>query len=158
MMRRLDARDANEVNDLMRDPSVYPHLIDDSCPPPEEYDAAPILADSKIYILGWFEDSKLVGLWLGYPLNGITYQTHICISEGYRGGRVVRASIRAVRWMFDNSPCRKLVIFVPDCSTTVKIIAKAIGFEREGRLKNSFLRNGVLMDEIIYGLEKGGGE
>ncbi len=158
MIKRLTVENADEVNALMRDPEIYPGIIDDSCPGPEDFDATEALENDEMYILGWHENNSLAGLWLLHPWNAITYQVHVCMNAAYRGKSAIQGAEDAKRWMFENTRCRKIVALVPDYRSSVKIIAKAIGFYREGRLRNSFLKDGMVMDEVIYGLEKEGGE
>lgn len=158
MIKRLNAKNANEVNALMRDPENYPFIIDDSCPPPEEFDAIEILKDQRTYVLGWHKGGLLVGLWFAVPWNAIMYQAHICMSSAYRGKATVEATEDAIRWMFQGTKCRKVIALVPDYHIRMKMTMKALGFEREGKLRNSFLKDGKLVDEVIYGLCKGGGE
>jgi len=158
MIERLTVDDVDGVNSLMRDPDIYPHVTDDSCPRPEDFDASDMLKSDDIYALGWRDNGSIPGLLILYALNGITYQGHICMSKECRGREAVENSLKAKDWMFENTNCRKIVAFVPDHRKVVKVIVKAIGFEREGKLKNSFLKDGTLIDEVIYGIEKGGGE
>lgn len=158
MIKRLTVENVAEVNALMRDPEIYPFIIDDSCPAPEEFDATEALENRRIYTAGWYEHDKLVGLWMGIPWSFIMYQVHICISVLYRGRAMVEATEDAIKWMFMSSPCRKMIALVPNNNKRMKMAMKALGFDREGRLKGSYLKDGELIDEVVYGLQKEGGD
>jgi len=158
MIERLSVNDVDAVNALVKNPDIYSDVTDDASGKMEDFDASYLLENPSIYMLGRHNGKGILGMMIFGALNGITYHTHICMGASCRGKDAVGCAQDSIAWMFENTKCRKLVAFVPGHRKTVKMIARAIGFEREGVLKNSFLKDGELMDEVIYGIEKEGGE
>ena len=152
MIRPLTIEDADAINALMRCSSIYPYIIDDGCPEnPEDFDASGAIGKDGIHYIGWFDGDHLVGLWIFLRWSAAMFQGHVCLLPNFRGKRGIDSSAIAVQWMFDNTPCRKIMALVPEESKAVIGLVRSMGFAREGRLRKSFLKDGRLFDEIVFG-------
>lgn len=157
MIKRCTIKDVEQVNRVMRHPSVYPDSIDDGCSPDANtFDAGPLLESAGMYFLGWCVDAAWAGLWMLKPWNSTTYEIHTCILPPYRGQAAIHAAKDAGRWMFENTECRKIVTLVPEDNRPAMAYALAGGMEKEGVIKNSILKDGDLLDQTILGIGKGG--
>lgn len=94
------------------------------------------------------------GLLLGKPVNFITYDVHIALLPSARGN--AREICKgAMQWMFDNTdrPLR-LISSIPSFNIKTIKLAGDIGMEFIGINKKSFLCDGVLFDQHLFGISK----
>jgi len=110
-----------------------------------------LLEDESIYVL-----RPAAGcVFIARPLmGGIVYECHTFVQPVYRGIWAVQAAQKAMDWVFENTPCRKLVGFTPTWNRPALAFARMCGFHKEGQLKKSHLKNGVLYDHVVFGLTK----
>lgn len=157
MIKRCTIEDIEDVNRIMRHPEIYPQSIDDGCPPNAiDFDAGPILASEAMYFLAWRINGIWGGLWMFKPWNSITYEIHTCVLPTFRGRPAIREGKAAGAWMFENTPCQKVVTLVPENNRPALAYALATGLEKEGLVRQSFLKDGQLLDQTLLGIEKGG--
>jgi len=154
-VRRMKCCDRAIVNSILRDKDVYPWISDDGSPHPSVFDVKHLLQEESdvVIVLGWW-DSKWKGIWTLHQRNAITYEAHIGILPEYRGLAGITATKEATKWMWDNTKCRKIIAFVPSCNDAARHFVSALGMSREGELSSSFMRDGTLFNEVIFGISK----
>ncbi len=76
-------------------------------------------------------------LAIGVPHNNSIYHFHIAVLPGYRGKQAVIAFKEAAQWVFENTPCIKIVGLEPTVRKDAVRFILALGFEKEGLLKNA---------------------
>lgn len=81
-------------------------------------------------------------------------EVHMMVLPHKRGRVAVKAAQEAMRWYFNGSTCEKIVGMVPVYNKAALKYAEWVGFEVEGRCKNSYRKDGQLHDQIIFGIEK----
>jgi len=87
--------------------------------------------------------------------NSLTFsELHTMIIPEARGVGAIEAGKEAAIWYFENTSCKKIVTLIPEFNKPARIFAKKFGFEPNGNNTKSFLRDGILYDQHIYGLEK----
>lgn len=140
----------DDVNRILRHPDVYNCISDDISPKIEEFTAESLLASGTNVIM---PNDNTVFVFI--PHNGITYDIHITTTPGARGEQAIKAGWKALEYAFNNiDNCQKLICFIPEIYKNVIKYTMQFGFEKEGELKNSYLKNGNLYNEIILGLRR----
>lgn len=86
--------------------------------------------------------------------NNFCYQGHVNYLPEFWGSWLVGYTKEAVKFMFDNTDCTKVVAFAPDYYPEVLQHTLRVGFKVEGYLKNSTLSNGVLDNQTLISIEK----
>lgn len=148
---RLDMESRGFVNGIMRDPLVYGPISDDLSPLPEDFDVGHFLSNPSVYVL----QASPFTVFILHPWNSVCYEVHtICHPEGW-GGQTARACKAGMEWMFVNTNCQKIVTHVPTFNRAAKALALRAGMKPEGLNSKSFLKNGVLYDQVILGITKG---
>lgn len=153
MIRRATIKDRDAVNYVMKHPDVYPHTLYDGKVPVEQFDAASLLNQPPpIYTLIDDEDSFVAIL---VPENSIMWVAHDNALPEIRGKRAVNICKSMVQWMFDNTPCKKIIGYTPQPNKRARMFAQICGFKLEGLIKNAHQFNGVLYDVHVMGICKG---
>ena len=158
MIKRCTIEDVEAVNRIMRHPDIYPYSTDDGCSKDANtFDVRSTLQNPAVYFLGWRIDEAWAGLWTLHAWNVATYEIHPCILPPFRAGlAATHATEEAVNWMYDNTQCRKVVAVIPEINKAAILFALAGGMKQEGVIKDSFLKDGKLCNQILVGTEKGG--
>ena len=136
--------------------SVYKHLTDDLSPAAEDYE--PIQHDSMWYVIVRDtldqEHSELLGLWMFHPVNGICWEVHTALLPNAWGPRGRKAARLMAQWIWDHTPCRRIVTNVPENNRLALAFALAAGMQVYGENRASFLKDGKLIDLICLGISK----
>lgn len=156
MITRCTIKDLEYVNYVITHPSIYPFVSDDGSPPVGSFDASNTLKLEGIYFMKPVIDNKEIGLFFLHPWNTICYEVHTCILPEYRGKMAVRACKELKDYMFSNTPCMKIVTHIPVNNKPAQILATQAGMEKEGINSASFLKDGVVIDQLLFGIRKGG--
>lgn len=129
---------------------VYPWLSDDGSPPPEEWHA--IQHEAMYYVLVE-RDGEPVGVLMFTPQNSVCYEGHTALlPEVWGQGAEIGAM--AAAWLFENSPCQRLIGNAPMFNPRALQYARSAGMEPFGVNARSYLKGGVLYDQIVLGMSK----
>jgi len=82
------------------------------------------------------------------------YIGHTAIKKEARGRKAVIDGKKCLKWMFDNTDCKKIIGFTPEMYKPAMVFNRLVGFKKEGRLTKSLVHEGGLRDMIIFGLCK----
>ena len=158
MIKRCTIEDVEAVNRILRHPEIYPYSIDDGCSEDANtFDAGPALESENLYFLGWRVGDAWAGLCMLQAWSVATYEIHVSILPPFRkGSAVIHAATKAIDWMYDNTACCKVVAAVPVINKAAIFFAMSMGMVEEGLMKKSFMKDGVLVDQMILGIVKGG--
>lgn len=146
--------DSALIKRVITHPAIYPHVADDFSPPPAAYSAEGLVGHPQVYFLAAWDGDELLGLGMFHAHNAVMYEAHTCLLPNAWGERGTRAARAAMRWIFGNTPCRKIVSLVPDGNVLAMRFAKRCGLRVEGLLTKSFLRGGKLLNQTVFGIEK----
>lgn len=153
MMRVLTIDDLPLVAKMVSHDSIWPWIHDDLTPDTEEAKLA--VAQGLLSNPSFICLSPNVFTVFGFQrMNAVTYEVHTLMLPEGRGRIGFSAGKETARWMFDNTPCRKLIGLNPANNRAVTSFALKVGFKREGIISKSWLYNNVLYDRIIVGLSK----
>lgn len=143
--------DLEKIDRILKDDAVYPFIEDDGSPQKELFTAKPFLENTNFHVLMPNNQTAI----LVYPVNYITYDFHIAVLKEGRGQMAVDAAKRALKeYIFNKTPCLKIIIQVPAFNRGMIRFARNLGARIEGVLKNSFLKSGKLHDQLIFSLSK----
>ena len=126
--------------------SVFYSAKDDGVSEPWKI-AQAVLSDKRMIVLMPNKDT----VFLFVPVNYITHEVHVGIIAGKNRNKGVKSAIKVCRWMFKNTPCRKLISYIPSFHEASVMFSQVCGMEKEGLLKKSYLYNGGLFDLHVMG-------
>lgn len=108
----------------------------------------------KNYWLTAYHDEQELGVFLGRPISSIQYEVHIVLLPEAKG-LSAQAARHAVKWMFDNTPCERLIGCIPVYNKLAIRVAHDSGFTDFGINEKSFMKNGKLWDQVFLGISRG---
>lgn len=141
-------KDSEFVKYCLTHPAVWRHIQDDAAKDIDPKLYFPPMS-GVIYI-----KAGEYGLLIGRPVNYITYDIHVALLPSARG-RAIEICRGAMSWFFGLSekPIR-LTATIPCNKNNIIRLAQNIGMEFIGINKRSFMHNGVLYDQHLYGISK----
>lgn len=132
---------------------LWDYLRDDTTMSPEDFHA--FLDDDARWYVSW-EDGDIVGVYYAHRINTATWEVHTHVRPKFWGsGKGLSHSRAGLDAIIADTRALKIIATIPASAGPVLQVAESLGFEREGRRKESFLRDGILHDEIIFGLSTG---
>lgn len=139
------------IGATLRHPRIFPHIRDDGCPTAASLQI--VLSDSLRY-LGVFDGDRFLGLFLAHPHNLALFEVHTCLLPEAWGPTAVEAAKACAAWLYESTPCRRIVTCVPEGNVLALRLARQAGMTEYGRNPRSLLRDGVLLDQILLGMNK----
>ncbi|MBL4591200.1 MAG: GNAT family N-acetyltransferase [Phycisphaerales bacterium] len=143
--------DMELVREIITHPKIYDHVSDDFSPAPEDF--IPIDPDS-VYYLTPIHNGTVMGVFFVHSHNGICYEVHTCILPEYHGALALKAAKDLIKWVFEETPCMKLITNVPSFNPLAYRFALKAGMVKEGVNTKSFQKNGVIYDQTVLGIVK----
>jgi len=169
-MRFERSRDYALIRAIITTEQLYRAAADDFTPPAESY----VLNESEAvhYILvrsdGGFHalppavrqhgdrriaDGETLGLFAFVPHNRVCWEMHTCLLP-VAWGRSEQAMKGVIRWIFDHTECRRIIGCAPVSNGLVLRLAVRAGLTKYGVNEKSFLKGGVLLDQVCLGISK----
>ena len=106
-------------------------------------------------LLTGHEDTLIHGFVIGRHITSTVVETHVAISPDFWGHEDnVPLGKLACTWLLTLPGVEKLVASIPVPDKQVLRYSQRVGFQREGVNKQSFLRNGELLDQYYVGMTK----
>ena len=139
-------RDKKALAKIFNHPKVKDYLSDDLTP--DGY-YVPVLHEAIIYLM---DDSKKGAVRID-PMNGICCMAHISTTPAMWGNASEFAKL-SMAWVFKHTRYMKIVGMIPAYNDKTIGLANKIGMIKEGVVTKAFLKNFVLHDLHIYGVEK----
>lgn len=107
-----------------------------------------IKLDGKIWV-----KAGEYGLFVGEARNSVTYEVHTFLFPNARG-KAVEIAKAAMQWLFSNTHCLRITTTVPDYNKLAIRLSLKSGMEFMGINKKSFMKDGVLYDQQLFGISK----
>lgn len=142
--------DYETIKRIVTHPQVYPFLSDDGSPPASEWQPT---ESETVYYVAASNHRGVVGVLIFTPHNSICYEGHSALLPSVWGHGPEIGKL-AMRWMFENSPCRRLIGNAPSFNPRVLAYAKRSGMQPFGVNQKSFLKDGILYDQVVLGASK----
>lgn len=143
------------VRGVVTHPSIWPYVSDDGSGEAKDY--RPIDHDS-VWHISAYDGASFLGVWTITQENAVTWDIHTCLLPSSWGAIAREAGREVIQWIWTNTTCRRLVTKVPAFNRLALRFAKMAGFVEYGCNPNSFLKDGVLHDQILLGISKPEGE
>lgn len=138
------------IRKIVTHPKLYPHVSDDFSPDACDY-VPPGAGPYLIYLLAKDGD-ELLGMFLFVAHTGICWEVHTCLLPNAWGSRARLAAIGAAEWMFEHTPCRRIITNVPSYNRLALRFARSAGMKEFGINERSYQKNGTLHDQVVLGL------
>lgn len=139
------------IREILTQPSIWPYISDDFSPAAADY--RPIESEAIWYVLAW-DDLELLGLWMFHPHNGVCWEVHTALLPDAWGERARRAAVAMAEWIWEHTPCRRIITNVPEDNRLAFRFAIAAGMEVYGKNEASFQKDGKLIDQICLGISR----
>lgn len=139
--------DFERINVLLKDDRIWPHISCDRCN--KESFSAP---EDAIY-LGAYDENENAGFFIVHPVNSVTLEIHTVIDPSFWGKSLVFTK-QVIEWIFNETNALKIITFIPEYNIKAKKLAEKSGMILEGIVSCSFLKNGELHNQFLYGIGK----
>lgn len=149
MIRFERSFDYELIRRIITHDKIWPHISDDGSPAPDEYQ--PVESEAVWYVLA-FDDLEILGLWMLHPHNSICWEIHTCLLPSAWGERALIAGRMLPDWIWEHTPCRRIITNVPAYNRVALAYAKRTGMQEYGVNPASFLRAGKLWDQVLLGI------
>jgi len=135
-------KDLEVVSKILNHPDVYSRMFDDATPKPFK----PV---EGFYVI----NQEYTGVVRVDQMNGICCFVHIAtLPELW--GKAYEFTIDVLKWGFVHTPFIKVIAIIPEFNRAAIGLCVRCGFEREGRIKKSFLKRWKMHDQVLFGLNK----
>lgn len=107
------------------------------------------------YWVAAFVKNKLAGCYRIHPMSGVLWQIHCRILPEYRQKFAEKISVCVLCWSVENiAKLQRIMCFVPGCHRNVALHCKRVGFRKNGTLSASYVKDGQLVDQDIYSIDR----
>lgn len=148
MIEIKELTDLNKINEVILNPSVQDDISDDFS---EGMELSEI--PKNIQFMGVYLNNTLHGFYMFVPQNSVTVEVHTCLLPSLRGKNAIQAGRLAIAYIFSNY--KKIISYIPDGNKKAELYALLLGFKIEGINRESYLKNGKLIDMKLVGITKG---
>lgn len=145
-------QDPRLVKLLATHPAIFPHVSDDWTRDPGKWDAPE--NDSIVYLVARDDGHFCFGFAVFLPQTWSCYQAHMGFLPSSHGDVAIAAFKEMLAWMWANSTAARLVGEICQENRRAIAFAKRAGFEQYGINQKSYLRGGVLRDQVCLGISK----
>ena len=141
-------RDKDILQRILSDDSVF-YSAKDDCNVDKSKLGEMVANDKRMIPVVPHEDV----LFLFIPMNQIMCEIHVAVILQERVNALKHARV-VEEWFFNTTQYTKLVGFIPEFDQKTRMFAVMFGMKREGKLTESYLKNGVLHNMLIYGTRR----
>ncbi len=140
--------DMGAVREILAHPRIWPHIHEDGI---EE----PVAIDHPSMVWLMVSDDAPAGVFLVHQRSMNCWEMHTCLLPRIWGDGANQAARLLLAHLFGEMGVAKVVTNVPAHNRAALRFAKAHGLSIEGNNRASYLRNGVLEDQIMLGITRG---
>lgn len=135
--------DWHAVSKILNHPKVFAFITDDAHPP----------MYNPNMLQFWIINEEETGVVRLDPINSTCCIAHIAaLPELWGSAR--EFTWACLEWGFKNTTYSKVVAIVPEFNRLTVKLCERCGFETEGKIKKSFMKNYKYHDQIIFGITK----
>lgn len=139
------------VKFIMTHSKVWPMITDDLAGNPEDFQ--PVDHPATYYLLAK-DGEHLLGVWVLNPENSVCWDVHTCLLPSAWGPIARQAVKEAMDWVWEHTQCRRVVTKVPYFNRVALRFAKLAGMVEYGVNPLSYLKHGVLHDQVLLGISR----
>jgi RimJ/RimL family protein N-acetyltransferase len=97
-----------------------------------------------------------IGVHPGDDVNRLTAELGYWLAEPYWGRRIMTAAVAAiVGYAFENRPLERIEAYVYANNPASARVLKKCGFTFEGRMRRNVIKDGAMLDSLLYALLRG---
>jgi RimJ/RimL family protein N-acetyltransferase len=130
-------------------PRIYRPSSDDASPRPEAWRIPE--RDDCIYLLARI-DQQLLGFVAFYPVNGVTYEAHLCFLS--RGPVNQQAFAKMLGWMWGATKAQRIIGAIPSYNRAAIAFAEKAGCTVYGVNPKSWMKDKKLYSLICLGISR----
>ncbi len=138
-----------DVKRILTHPAVWDWISDDNTPEPGDYPFESIWAHCSVLMPNQHTVITLA------PLNHWTVEFHTAIVPEGRGKQAIMAIRSMFEWVFTKTRNVKIITHVPETNLKAYAMARRLGLTLEGVNRGSWVKDGKIYDQALYGLMKG---
>lgn len=147
------SQDYDLIRRILTHPRIWPYISDDGSPPVEQYQPVQHSAVWYVIVRDVRDDGEdLLGLWVFTPENYVCWEVHTALLPAAWGPKGQLAARMLPAWIWENTHCRRIVTNVPSTNRLALHFAYKAGMKIFGVNRSSFMKNGVLCDQICLGI------
>jgi len=130
---------------------IFERTADDFSPAPSEW----LIPDREglIYLLAR-DGNQILGFCVFVPVNGVTYEVHVCFLRIAYGEKALASFARMLGWMWGATETQRIIGAVPEYNAAAIHFARRAGFEVFGVNQKSWLKHGRLHDQVMLGISR----
>ena len=133
------------VAEILGNPAIFPHIHEDGAG-----DCLPVDHEGFHWML--VSDDDPAGVFLLHAVRSHCYEVHTCLLPRIWGVGAAFAARLLIAYVFGVMGARKLITNVPSTNRAALRFAKASGLQVEGVNRASYLKSGVMQDQIMLGI------
>lgn len=143
--------DQDELTYIITDPTIWPHVTDDSAPEPNNFILP--FGESLIYVKV-FNEGECLGFFALIKMSDILVDFHTCLLPSARGsGWSILKEF--TKWVFATTSFLRIIGNAPVINRLALKMATDAGYKEWGVNPKSFMKNGKLVDLVWVGINKG---
>lgn len=147
---RCEEKHIELVDEILKDDSVFDMISDDGTSQKDTFTYEEVILNRINYVLL----IDYVALVIFHPFCQGTYFVHVACLPKCRGKEMVKYSIAALQYIFNNTDCVKIIATIPSYNVGVYALSLKAGMKKEGRITKAWRKDGKSFDLIVLGLRK----
>lgn len=148
-----ETRDFALVRSIFTDPKIYERAAEDGAISREDFQPCQLLGIHYVVIkLG----GTPAGVWMLVPHSAVCFEIHTAILPWFRGRPALTAVALLKEWLWSSTACLRLITNVPAYNREAAMFSRMAGMTLFGNNERSFLKDGKLHDQLMFGLSKPG--
>lgn len=142
-------KDKDLVNEFMRSPDIFDVISEDGMKP-EDFEAD---VERECWLAIGDGSGSVIALYNYHCHNSVTVEIHAHVLPEYRKKYSYATGMAALRWLVERAPqYKKVIAQVPEIHENVIKFIERFAFTREGVNRLSYVKGGVLMDQVCFGI------
>lgn len=139
------------IKSIACDPSIYKFLHDDEGPSPEDW--TPAIHPLIKYVLV-IDDESVIGIFIINMHSSVCWELHQGFLPKVRGKQAIQAALEFREWIWKYSNCNRLIGNIIKSNKAAIWFAKRCGMTVFGINEKSFMRNGIIQDQVMVGVTR----
>ena len=141
--------DYDLIRRVFTHPAVYRHLGDDTTPAAADFE---VNRHPDIWYVIARDAAGVCGVITFIPQSRILWEMHLCLLPEAWGSRAGEIGRLVYRWVWSNTPCRRITGAIPETNRLAIRWARVSGMEQYGVNPKAFAKGGRLIDLVLMGI------
>jgi RimJ/RimL family protein N-acetyltransferase len=142
------------IKSALAHPAIYYKLLHDDYSPKRE-DWEPLMGCPQVQYIAVRKNGELIGCFMASLLSAISVEMHSAFLPSAWGRDVRPAAKAGIEWLWKTYPTIHRIIGRILASNVASLrYAESLGFKQWGVDEKSFMRGGVLHDQVCVGMSR----